>query len=323
MDAMPHIDSEYSSVPLETLRANYESGALTKREYCREIWKIHQRLFEYANFLCGTNVQAIEITEEGVVLRMRDPQLKLWSTPNEYGQVALGNLNFRQYEAEELSAVMRLGNSCRVFFDVGANVGLYSIALAQRFPDSKVIAFEPIPYTYSELKHNLELNHIENVTPYNMGLSDHPRNAPFYFDPTASGAASGAPLGSEFGVTETLVCPVDTLDNFVDRIGCSPDFIKCDVEGGEFQVFRGATSVLEHAKPMIFSEMLRKWSKRFGYHPNEIIAFLQQFGYQCFVLSEGMLRPFLRMTEQTMETNFFFLNTERHIETVRSVGLMK
>jgi hypothetical protein len=74
---------------------------------------------------------------------------------------------------------------------------------------------------------------------------------------------------------------------------------------------------------MVFTEMLRKWSKRFGYHPNEIIALFQQFGYHCFVLSEGILQPFLEMTEQTVETNFFFLHAERHLEMVRFLGLRK
>jgi FkbM family methyltransferase len=302
---------------------NYESGALGKVDYNREIWQIHQRLFEYSSFLRNTNVDAIEINEDGVIVRLRDPRLKLWCTPQDHRHVAIANLNFRQYESEELDAVMRLAKACSVLYDIGANVGLYSIALAQRFPNSKVISFEPIPSTYHELKRNLELNRTDNVMAYNMGLSDRSSDAPFYFDATVSGAASGVPLGPEFGPTETVVCPVETLDDFVDRTGLRPDFIKCDVEGGELQVFRGGTRTFERSKPMVFTEMLRKWSKRFGYHPNEIIALFQQFGYHCFVLSEGILQPFLEMTEQTVETNFFFLHAERHLEMVRFLGLRK
>jgi FkbM family methyltransferase len=317
------VEPEHSSQQLETLRVSYESGVLGKAEYNREIWKIHQRLFDYTGFLRNTNVDAIEINEDGVVFRLRDPHLKLWCTPQDHRHAAIASLNFRNYESKELAAVMRLAKACTVFFDIGANVGLYSIALAQRFPDSKVISFEPIPSTYRELQRNLELNQISNVMTYNMGVSDRAYDAPFYFDATVSGAAAGAPLGPEFGPTETLVCPVETLDNFIDRTSFSPDFIKCDIEGGELLAFRGGTKMLERAKPIVFTEMLRKWSKRFGYHPNEFIAFFHQFGYRCFVLSEGFLEPFPEMTEQTLDTNFFFLHAERHIEMVRFLGLLK
>jgi FkbM family methyltransferase len=318
-------DPAFSSeqhLELATLRSAYEVGAFNKAAYSREIWKIHQRLFEYSGFLGNTNITAIEITQEGVFFRLRDPELKLWCTPNDQRHVAVTSLNFRDYESHEIGAVLRILKACNTIFDIGANVGLYSIAIGQRFPDSKVIAFEPVPATYRELQRNLVLNGIANVTTLNQGLSDRSCDAPFYFDPTVSVAASGAPLGGEFGATEILTCLVETLDGFVDRTGIVPDFIKCDVEGGELRVFRGAVKTLERSKPIVFTEMLRKWAARFEYHPNDIIALFRGIGYECFVLSDGLLRPFPEMTENTVETNFFFLHIQRHIEMVRFLGLL-
>jgi len=324
MKDMPSLVDQKDSTPqLSALRSDYESGTLTKGDYIREIWEIHQRLFEYSGFLHGTNVEAIEINKDGVVMCLKDPRLKLWLTRRDQRHVAIESLNFGRFESEELDAVTRLGKPCNVFFDIGTNVGIYSIALAQRIPGSKVISFEPIPATYQELKRNLALNHIENVEAHNMGLSDRSHNAPFYFDASVTGAASGAPLGSEFSNAETLTCPVETLDEFVNRTGFGPDLIKCDVEGGELKVFLGATKTLDRFKPIVFTEMLRKWAARFGYHPNEIIELFGSLGYQCFVLSGGMLEPFLNMTDQTLETNFFFLHSQRHIEMVRFLGLLK
>lgn len=307
---------------LAALRAKFEGGALTKAAYSLEIWKIHQRLFEYSEFLADTNIEAIEITKEGVILRFSEPELKMWCTPRESRHIAISGLNFRKYESEELGAVLHLVKACSVCFDIGANVGFYSIALSRHFPDARIIAFEPIAATYRELKRNLTLNGVTGVEALNLGLSDRASTIPFYFDSTISGAASAAPLGIEFADTETLTCAVETLDGFVDRTGVSPDFIKCDVEGGELAVFRGARKTLDRSKPMVFTEMLRKWSARFGYHPNEIIALFSDLGYECFSLSNGMLRPFPEMTEDTVETNFFFLHTKRHIEMVRFLGLL-
>jgi FkbM family methyltransferase len=317
----PSLSSE-QHLELSALRSAFEAGAFNKATYSREIWKIHQRLFEYSGFLADTNVAAIEITEQGVIFKLHDPKVKLWCMPNDQRHVAIASLNFRNYESEELGAVLRLAKTCTTIFDVGANVGIYSIAIGQRFPDSKLIAFEPVPATYRELQRNLALNGISNVTALNQGLSDRAYEATFYFDPTVSGAASGAPLGSEFGATETLTCPVETLDAFVDRTGISPDFIKCDVEGGELRVFRGAVKTLERSKPIVFTEMLRKWAARFDYHPNDIIALFRGIGYECFALTGNLLHPFPEMTETTVETNFFFLHTQRHLEMVRFLGLL-
>jgi FkbM family methyltransferase len=308
---------------LAVLRDQYEGGALNKVAYSRKIWSMHQRLFEYSEFLASTNVSAIEINGEGVIFQLRDPNLKLWCTPQDRGHVAITNLNFRKYESEEMRAVVQLAAVCGTMFDIGANVGLYSIALGQRFPSSRIMAFEPVPATYRELCRNLALNSIGNVTTFNLGLSDRCCDAPFFFDPTVSGAAAGAPLGPEYPITESLTCPVESLDAFVDRTGVAPDLIKCDVEGGELAVFRGAAKLFERRKPIVFTEMLRKWSARFGYHPNDIIALFRNFGYECFVLSGGMLRGFPEMDENTVETNFFFLHTQRHQEMVRFLGLLK
>jgi FkbM family methyltransferase len=308
---------------MAALRSDYEAGMLSKIAYNAEIWAIHERLFEYATFLSGTNVAAIEVDDEGVIFRLRDPQIRLRCTPGDQRHVALTNLNFRQYESQELKVVMRLTKACGVFFDIGANTGFYSIAVARRYPDTNVIAFEPIPSTYKELKSNLALNNIENVAAHNLGLSNRSYDAPFYFDETVPGATSGAPLGPEFGETTTITCPVDTIDNFLGRTGTLPDFIKCDVEGAELHVFQGAATMFEYCTPIIFAEMLRKWSARFGYHPNEMIAFLGDREYKCFVVSDGMLEPFLEMTDETINTNFFFLHKKRHLEVARFLGLLK
>ena len=312
-----------TSSELAALRSRYEAGEFSKANYSREIWQLHERLFDYSRFIAGTNVREVAINEEGVIFQLREPDLKLWCTQHDQRHVAIASLNFRGYESDEARMVLRLAKVCETIFDIGANVGFYSIALAKRFPDSTIMAFEPIPATYRELERNLALNSINNVRTFCLGLSDRSCDAPFFFDPSVSGAASGAPLGSEFAETESLTCPVETLDAFIARVGATPDFIKCDVEGGELAVFRGGAKLFERAKPIIFTEMLRKWSARFGYHPNEIIEFFRNFGYECFVPSGGLLKPFLEMNDQTVETNFFFLHGQRHLEMVRFLGLLK
>jgi hypothetical protein len=58
--------------------------------------------------------------------------------------------------------------------------------------------------------------------------------------------------------------------------------------------------------------MLRKWSAKFHYHPNEIIELLAGLGYRCFTVKAERLVKFAKMDEATLETNFFFLHNNQH-----------
>ena len=209
------------------------------------------------------------------------------------------------YEKAEREMLFSLAKDGDTFFDIGANEGLYSISFAKQFPRSKVYAFEPIPQMRQELNRNL--GEIKNVFIYAFGLSDHTGFVDFYFSESDPGATSLAPLEERFGPTITMKKLVTTLDEQCSAPHPCPNIIKCDVEGAELLVFKGGAHTLEKYQPIIQCEMLRKWAKRFNYHPNEIIAFLGQFGYQCFSLRDRKLERFETMTEETTETNFYFL----------------
>ena len=114
------------------------------------------------------------------------------------------------------------------------------------------------------------------------------------------------------------MCRLTTLNKFGAEAGKVPDFIKCDVEGAELFVFKGGQEVIERHKPIIFTEMLRKWSAPFGYHPNEIIELLTDCGYSCFTMDSQKLSKIVEMTDETLETNFFFLHDEKHAILIKT-----
>jgi hypothetical protein len=64
--------------------------------------------------------------------------------------------------------------------------------------------------------------------------------------------------------------------SFVAKNNAKVDFIKCDVEGAELFVYQGAKATLMQQKPIVFTEMLRKWAAKFDYHPNDIIALFDE-----------------------------------------------
>jgi hypothetical protein len=96
------------------------------------------------------------------------------------------------------------------------------------------------------------------------------------------------------------------------------DFIKCDCEGAELLVFKGAKNVIYADKPIVFTEMLRKWSAKFGYHPNDIINFFGELGYSCFYSNLDKLAQIDEVNDSTIETNFIFLHRGKHKSVIRN-----
>ena len=270
----------------------------------------HRVLHEYAELMKGTQVAKIEIADGRVTMTMRDTGLQLVCDPADKRLAPVEALNFGAYEKAELDQVCSLLRPGDTVLDVGANVGFYTLTLARRVPGLALHAFEPIPRTFAALERHLALNDVK-AKAHPFGFSDVAAEKTFYFYPEGSGNASAANLTGGASVEEVR-CRVERLDDFVRREKIVPDFVKCDVEGAELLVFKGGLETLRAHRPAILTEMLRKWSAPFGYHPNEIIDLLAGLGYRCLTLRAGQLVPFAHMDESTVETNFFFLHPSRH-----------
>lgn len=306
---------------LQELREKYEAGLIGKYEYVSLAYACHRQLFEYVSFLAGTNIRLIEISETGLVLQLRTPPVKMLCPPGDEHHTAIAMLNFRRLENSEFAMVCGLFQDGGAFFDIGANAGYYSLGIASSFPKARIVAIEPIPQTFAGLQRNIALNSFSNITAFNLGLADHQGEDTFYYNDTISGAASSCPTADQ--QARPVVCPVRTLDSMVESSNIGLDFIKCDVEGAELFVFRGGMQALEKYKPAIFSEMLRKWSARFHYHPNDIISLMERLGYRCFTLREDKLVACSTVTESTIETNFFFLHVQKHGRQIEQLSVQE
>lgn len=303
---------------LEATREAFRKGDIAKPAYIEQMHGLHARLYEYAKLLPDTDIARIEITDGRVVMTFRGSGVKMLCDPADQRIAPIETLNFGRYEpkdAEMIYALVRPGDR---IFDVGANHGFYALHLAKRFPDAVIDAFEPMPHTHGYLLDNLAANGVTNVRTHRFGLSGQTEDLTFYFYPEGSGNASSANLSERHDV-ETVTCPVKRMDEHVAETGVMPDFVKCDVEGAELFVFQGGVETLRRGKPVVFTEMLRKWAARFGYHPNAIIELFEGLGYRCFRAEGGRLRSFVRMDESTVETNFFFLHPERSGDAIAAL----
>lgn len=296
----------------ETTQA-YHSGRIDKPAYIRAMYMDHHaNLFDYSEHLASTNISKIEIEDGRVIMTSRDRGIRIACGSGDHRIAPVEILNFQDYEKPDSDMLHALISDQDVVLDVGANIGWYSISIAKTKRGTRVHAFEPIPKTFAQLTKNVSLNPVgTNIRLNNFGLSNKSAELTFYYYPEGSGNASATNL-SERADVEEIRCQVRTMDDYVTSENLIVDFIKCDVEGAELFAFQGGAHTIERDKPIVFSEILRKWSAKFDYSPNEIFSFFHRLGYRSYTAKNDWLHEFHEMNDDTVETNFFFLHPDKH-----------
>ncbi|TBR25116.1 FkbM family methyltransferase [bacterium] len=296
------------------LREAFRAGRLTKPEYIKAMTAAHGALYDYAELLKGSQVERLEVTQDGVVVVTRELGLRLLLVPGDARLAQAEMLNFGEYEKALWERAFSLMPEGVRLFDVGANVGAFALSAARRVKSARVHAFEPVPSTFALLEKHLTMNGAVGVRAHPWGLSEKAGTVTFRISDQGSANASAADLGN--GPAREVPGVLKTLDAAAREFG-DPGFVKCDVEGGELLAFRGGVETLRRAKPVVMTEMLRKWAAGFGYHPNDIIALFAGLGYRCF---DSGLEPFAKMDDATTETNFFFLHPDVHAAYIARAG---
>jgi FkbM family methyltransferase len=293
------------------LKKSYRSGNLGKQDYIDAMFSQHQVLFDYSELIEGTDICKVEIQDRMLIFTSRTDKIKIACSTNDKRFAPIEILNFDAYEPVESNMIMALISPDATVFDIGANIGWYSMSIARRYPNTKVFAFEPIPSTFESLQRNIDLNQLSNLKANDFGFSNIEGELKFYYCEGMSVNASSANLSGGNDVKE-ITASVKKLDDFISEHHIMVDFLKCDVEGAELLVFQGGINFLTQSKPIVFSEMLRKWSAKFDYHPNDIISLFSSLGYKCFTVQGNRLSSFMTMDDNTIETNFFFLHEDKH-----------
>jgi len=140
-----------------------------------------------------------------------------------------------------------------VVFDIGANVGAYTLVFASWVgPAGRVYAFEPAPDAQAGLRTHLRLNRVEDrVEISGAAMSSSVGRAPFGVHP--SGGASSLQVES-VDRARVIEVPAETIDHFCAARRLRPDVIKIDVEGAELDVLRGGRDTLTRAGIEVFVE---------------------------------------------------------------------
>jgi FkbM family methyltransferase len=177
--------------------------------------------------------------------RLRDQRLRV--DPNHWRfwrKAARG-----QWEPETLRLLEEQLSAEMVVCDIGAWIGPTTIFAARRC--RHVYCFEPDTTAYAELLHNLQLNHLENVTPFNIALS------------ASEGLRSLASFGGLPGDSRSSLLAAPDDASSVRALSLSwarwlalaqsprVDFLKIDIEGGEFELLPSMASYLAERRPRL------------------------------------------------------------------------
>ena len=175
------------------------------------------------------------------------------------------------FEKNDLNFFRSIIRSDDTVFDLGANVGPYSISAAAR-TNGKVIAVEPASETFELL--NRSASQFSNMTAIHAAISDKPGTAFLSCD---DGPSEEFKL-SDNNETQGEEVPVVTIDDIAAEHGIeSVDIIKMDVEGHELNALAGAKKVISNGSPIIFYEV----KHCNDLHPELIDAF-EYFGYDSY-----------------------------------------
>jgi FkbM family methyltransferase len=206
------------------------------------------------------------------------------------GAIPLEMWSGRYFERQELEFVLSVLEPGMTFVDVGANVGMFSIAAAKKVQEGRVLAFEPCGWTYERLIKNQGLNGVTNLQTIRTALGERTGEAILHVNvPGKDGLNTiGRPTHGDSEVVDAEKVPVVTLDEALQQCGIfRVDVMKMDVEGAELLVLLGARRLLSSPNaPLILYEG-SFLSKGFDYHPVEEMWLLQKCGYSLFLLDSN------------------------------------
>ena len=177
----------------------------------------------------------------------------------------------------------------QILWDIGSNVGAYSLVAAAM--GYKVLSFEPAYQNYFKLHENISLNKLdEQIEAFCISFGDKLQTGNFNIFETSFGSSKGNYNADNYYQVNRAdyfqnlkkICQKKTLvfsiDSFIKIFNLpEPSLIKIDVDGGEFEILKGAATLLEHGKSL--KSLLVEFDED-EYSINELEAFLKKLNWQ-------------------------------------------
>jgi FkbM family methyltransferase len=192
-----------------------------------------------------------------------------------FAGLALG----RDFESSELHFVSHLLRPGEVFWDLGANFGLFAVTAARAVGrNGHVLALEPDPRNLRRLRANVLLNRCRNIELIAAAVGE--STGVTSFESCDQGAYSGVRVSEHPGRTRTISVAQTTLDTLSREPGrLAPQVIKMDIEGSELFALRGGVDLFERTRPILLAEFSDRRTAPYGYAAADIYDWLAERAY--------------------------------------------
>ena len=235
------------------------------------------------------------------------------------------NIKGRKFEPEIIFLKNILNNN-DICFHIGASDARHSYVMSKLIGTGQIYAFEPSSYSYSHLVLMTKLHRIKNIKTYHMAVSDQTGTV-CLVTPEKSTGHAGRSFAYITGVGRTDVKRLDieannvakeevksvSIDEFVSLNDISKiDFIRCDTEGSEMLILKGATKTIKKYHPNLLVEIHSDALKNvFNSNASEVTNFLFNFGYQMFREDDGVIHQVTAVDETEKWKDYFFIHPDR------------
>lgn len=193
----------------------------------------------------------------------------------------------------------------KIFFDIGANVGSYTLALSKSA--ARTYSFEASSSNAAVLRNFVKLSGLDTIEVVNQAVSNHTgENISIYSSPDTGGNNTQfCDFGKGCETVSTITLDQFVADNSIDHV----DVIKIDIEGSELAAFQGARDLLSKSHPIILVEFHALVAKQANWELVELYDFLKSYGYNAYELNRDELVPFdrSRLSHPEFYSNLIFL----------------
>ena len=205
------------------------------------------------------------------------------------------------YEHAELRFIKNQLQHDDVFVDIGANIGVHSLIASQILKEhGKVISFEASKKNYLRLQEHIELNNAQNITAHHVAIAESEKEITLFYNEQEANKGMVSAYGKKDALQETIkAVPLDSLLSETKI-----DFIKIDIEGGEYDALRGMKNILQNQQPILLIELEEDIIAKTNYEIEDILNFLSALQYKKYYISnEGKL---VAQNENFERKNYIF-----------------
>lgn len=188
------------------------------------------------------------------------------------------------------------GFSPKIILDIGANIGITSIYLINKFPNAKIFSFEPLLENYDILKKNTE--NYKNIKVFNFGLGKNNETLDIFLSDDSANFGGGSLFPEAGGTCNRKVkCEIRNIQDTLAELNIKAiDLIKIDTEGAEFDILTSLSNKYLQDVKWITGEL-------HGYKDFELLSYLQNFGFRIGMKKQidNRLFMFHALNNETLE----------------------